>query len=1067
MGVQGLRHLGIGAAFWAGVVFSLAWAQAPSPEGSQESGQPMGTPAPLMAGVEALRDSPWARKVLTVPLGIVLYPIGFWMEMPLPEGGQGGENPIALQPAGGSEEGGREFPLQAPSAGGFAPLGRGSLKRRLTISGSGSLVYRDYQVKGNAPTFRFDNPFRQRLTNQASLFINGPLYGDTYISATINRSTYVTTQQRWRLIHEGSDAKVTLGDLDLRFGDNEFVPFNRTLQGLQIETRIGSVTFNAFGSLIRGSVRRESFPGNGTGGPYYLRYRPIVEGSEVVMVDGERMRRGSGETGDYTLDYVSGLLFFNAPRIIPPTSTITVSYETYIAGQQPGELFGLRAAWGLGRLGEMGLTFIGQTAKGGGGPRYRNWTEELLANDSVGPYHLLRTPIKPESEAVFVDGQRQRRGADYLINYQSGVLQFTRPVPSTSRISVTYQYEAPIAEEGDRNILGLDGRFHLLPSSTPQRSLALHLQLASSTPGLSSGTLGYGGPWGWGGSRQEPTAEASGGRGNAFKARLMGRWEALELAAEFKDISPRFSRIDSVGYFQNERGLSLNLAYRPRPDFNAFLRYDRFRRPGLGIGGSSGSALGAQESVGLNWTPRRGPQVQFLHNAYKNAGGGSSYAMVRDSLSFQQRQGFFQWMGSLDYSRNRNQGDAVFGGLRTSTLASRLSLSYSNQRWFDLRADFGSSSTSSASGSTRSQNLNLGLNLTPGSQWSITATYQRARTGGVNRLLGTSSGSGGSGTPRQFGGWSSPSAYGGWSTPLGPSSGSYGGYGDSGSSFGLWGPSPYGGYAGGTGFGGFGGYNPYGGYSNFSASRSDTETFALGVDWHPSQKLSVNLNFDRQRYDSAYYAAANASQNWSGGLMLTPWDKVSLNAQYSLQRLKYLDQSGGSDSNLLFAGLRLGPFGRLSFHFDFQDLDSASGFASGTGLGFGSVYSGSDWGTWGGSLGGIGGTLPPSGSGWGGGLGSTLLGQRSLSRNRAFTTSLQYQLSPRNQLFLRWQRNTNRADGPYGNFLRTTLSLGFNYALTRSLNLRTSIDRINYRDPNDPSKNYLSTMLGAELGMSF
>jgi hypothetical protein len=88
-----------------------------------------------------------------------------------------------------------------------------------------------------------------------------------------------------------------------------------------------------FYSTEKGLTRRETINGNNTSGPFFLRYTPIIEGSEVIKVDEQVMRFGQ----DYRLDYETGQLWFEPvdapPRIIPSTSVISAAYQSYGYGR--------------------------------------------------------------------------------------------------------------------------------------------------------------------------------------------------------------------------------------------------------------------------------------------------------------------------------------------------------------------------------------------------------------------------------------------------------------------------------------------------------------------------------------------------------------------------------------------------------------------------------------------------------------------------------------------------------------------------------------------------------------
>ncbi len=69
-------------------------------------------------------------------------------------------------------------------------------------------------------------------------------------------------------------------------------------------------------------------------------------------------------------------------------------------------------------------------------------TEDVLfGKNAKGPYTLSWKPIDRNSESVTINNHRVERNADYQIDYNSGVLAFTSPVPSGAVIRIGYQFD--------------------------------------------------------------------------------------------------------------------------------------------------------------------------------------------------------------------------------------------------------------------------------------------------------------------------------------------------------------------------------------------------------------------------------------------------------------------------------------------------------------------------------------------------------------------------------------------------------------------------------------------------
>ncbi len=82
----------------------------------------------------------------------------------------------------------------------------------------------------------------------------------------------------------------------------------------------GTATQTAPATAI-GEARADLIPGNGTRGPYSLRYAPVIPNSESVYLDGRRLQREV----DYWIDYGSGTVALSIP--VRRLSTLQVHYR--------------------------------------------------------------------------------------------------------------------------------------------------------------------------------------------------------------------------------------------------------------------------------------------------------------------------------------------------------------------------------------------------------------------------------------------------------------------------------------------------------------------------------------------------------------------------------------------------------------------------------------------------------------------------------------------------------------------------------------------------------------------
>ena len=235
------------------------------------------------------------------------------------------------------------------------------------------------------------------------------------------------------------------------------------------------------------------FPGTNSPGPYSLRFSPIIDGTEQVRVDGQRKKLGV----DYTIDYNTGMLWFQQTMIIPATSTIEVSYEYAAYGSNPGILAGVRGEFPLWANGRMGLTYITQMSDMDSGTEEGAYRTDLFIGDNTPMVLTLRyRPIK-RIVKITLDGVPQLENVDYEVqSLDSGIIRFRKVVPAppgpiadaAPNLVVDYEIvttSTPQEMRGDRAIVGLDGTFNLNERS----SLTLQFARSGGAPARSGNAL--------------------------------------------------------------------------------------------------------------------------------------------------------------------------------------------------------------------------------------------------------------------------------------------------------------------------------------------------------------------------------------------------------------------------------------------------------------------------------------------------------------------------------------------------------------------------------------------------
>ncbi len=156
-----------------------------------------------------------------------------------------------------------------------------------------------------------------------------------------------------------------LGDIDISYRNSEFAQIERRLQGIDVQTGLGSYgNHSASAAVVRGRYRTMNLTAReGVQGPYRLsgvdgeQFIIVLAGSERVYINGVRMVRG--EENDYIIDYGLGEIQFTNNRLITSDLRITVDFQyvtqaynrTILAGESE-----VNDLWD-GRL-SLGVTYL-------------------------------------------------------------------------------------------------------------------------------------------------------------------------------------------------------------------------------------------------------------------------------------------------------------------------------------------------------------------------------------------------------------------------------------------------------------------------------------------------------------------------------------------------------------------------------------------------------------------------------------------------------------------------------------------------------------------------------------
>lgn len=755
-------------------------------------------------------------------------------------------------------------------------------QRTVSISGRKSIGYHLHAVEGDFTAFRDQNYFGQggqRITDNTDLTVRvnkflGFLSFDWRWTNSRFRNPYdariTYTYDSPNLTLEWGDIAATLG------GANPLVGFNRTLKGASATATWGRNRFRYITSETKAAARTITIQGNDSPGPYYLQGSQIVDGSERVQVDGVEKRRGD----DYTIDYFGGILRFRDGMIIPRTSTIVVTYETYAFNSAPSRLQGFRWETTLGNGYNLGFTMLSQESTVRTALRRR--TEQFFGFGAPStPYDLQFPPLRDAANPVIitVGGIPQVEGVDYyfdeLLPYR---FYFTRFMPQTPIIQVEYTPRPDPSSSigGDREVMGLD-------MTLPLGRVGNIVWNAAQSRAVAQG------------SRLEAIAHTATGRFD---------WGRLTLNATYRDIPAEFISIESVGFRRNERGYQTDLGYRIDAASSVQASFSNLRVAALNPFSSSFSASFTDTSIQnftYNLAPQNGLQLTLSRNTNTVRASNSRSNQTRDSISLARR--WAQLGVSIGYEQSESDAfSALSGGTnlfyRIRSLRSQLDWSVNAQ--LTLRASLARSDIQQRqpSGTVRTQSRDYSVDASWRPLSNLSLTYRwRDSDSGARNLVPTERRS------RQFG------------SPLPPTTGVP--------------TNPWG-----VGFDGNGfssGAPLFGGFTYFGVRGRGQD---LTVQWMPLESLSLDVQWSQNR-SLGDLQTNSAQESLSVGVSYLPRDWLAISASWSRQQVQFLSATGNSSNEFLTLAADIGPLRRWTVNLSFYAMKTRSflgeGFQGGQG----------------------------------------------------------------------------------------------------------------------------------------
>ncbi len=563
------------------------------------------------------------------------------------------------------------------------------LSEKLRINGSYTASLRGASVTGNSTIYEQQysdtDPFQQSY----SISANGRVWGalPIYIRAAASGRPYAPTNIDWTLIWHEDEFDVTYGDVQARLTRNSFVTLDRRTKGVTVTGDLGRRgTYQVFATETKGITRRESIPGEGTSGPYYLQYTPVREETVRVRIDEQDIARGR-----YQLEPETGRLSFDEELIVLQSSVISVVYEENRSGQARGLFWGGAVDYRLGRM-PVAVTYITQNIAGGGSGEEQSVQreEEFIPNSTTGPFQLSYRPIDTtKSVTAYVDGVALTQDVDFTLNTATGVIQFFNIVPATSNLRIVYSsLETDAQADTKKELWGVDAGYRF-------GALRTQFSLARSQGGL----LSNGDP-------------APGG--NAWNGRFSWRGldDKLDLSGSYQQQDAGFSRIDAATFDRDQSGWSLRASYRPDNKLSTQASWSRNRsRTGLSLGGDTS---GGSSTASLSYVnDQRSATAQYQY------GDGRIGASLTSSSSSSATAG----------SRNRSDGATVSWSQRFGSLDA--SADWSRTTRFASRASTETSQTdadTTTQSRTRTESRRAGLSYRWASRNSVSVSWSDSRT---------------------------------------------------------------------------------------------------------------------------------------------------------------------------------------------------------------------------------------------------------------------------------------------------------------------------------------------------
>ena len=604
-----------------------------------------------------------------------------------------------------------------------------SVLKRISITGRRTVGFHMHSVSGDREAFDTLNYFGQgssRFTDTGQVtLIGNQVLGFFNFNMTLTDDRYTDPQNKriW-LDYKRDGFQVGYGDLTSAslLNTNEFARYTKTLSGATVGYNKGRFAFKALRTETKSSARTRSLQGANSPGPYFIGDSQIVNDSEEIKVDGVTQRQGL----DYTINYQVGSITF-VNRVVPPTSTVVISYETLGFNNSSGMVQGAGLSYDMGKYGRIGFTAIEQRTGGGTGLNSR--TDRFQGYESPSsPYFLDFEPLTTRPIVVKVNGILQVQNVDYVFGKDSGnnpvysIIFFLRPIPSINEVTVTYTPKPVQTIDGNRRVFGMDYKL-------PLNGKRGFIHYSQATGKLENGI--------------NPLS----GTARGIKAEY--NFGDLRAHASLKDVPSDFVTVETRGFNRNERAIDLGVDYRKNAwaaganVINSNIAYRQIRSDGTT---QIRDSRFANQRAFVNYTPsERGITWGLEHNRTQSEFSGSeskidttaltaskSFGKLNTRLSLEHQQG----VGPITVENTTSQGDLSLDALRFSS-----DYSTTSGWFFGARASLSRTRTLGKSGN--GNDLTLSTSYRPMSgPFDFEAVMSQSNSGSLASLGAFQNGSG-------------------------------------------------------------------------------------------------------------------------------------------------------------------------------------------------------------------------------------------------------------------------------------------------------------------------------------